>query len=44
MMPDSNQKSIFEIRLDEAEEARLNAIADPEIYVRLGVPHEKVRE
>jgi hypothetical protein len=37
-------KSIFDIPLDEAEEARLDAEADAEIDAGKGVPHERVRE
>jgi predicted transcriptional regulator len=37
-------KSIFDMPLDEAEEARLDAIALAELDAGQGVPHERVRE
>lgn len=37
-------KSAFDIPLDEAEEARLDALAEAEIKAGKGVPHERVRE
>jgi len=40
----SDVKSVFDIPMDEAEEARLDAMADAEIDAGKGVPHEKVRE
>jgi len=43
-MTDSGPKSVFELPLDEAEEMRLDAIADAEIEAGNGVPHERVRE
>jgi len=39
----SQAKSVFSTKLDEAEEARLDAVADAEIDAGKGVPHEKVR-
>jgi predicted transcriptional regulator len=35
---------VFDTPLDEANEARLDMIADAEIDAGKGVPHEKVRE
>jgi len=43
-MTASAPKSIFDTPLDDAEEARLDAIADAEIDAGKGVPHEVVRE
>lgn len=43
-MAEPEPKSIFDIPLDEAEEARLDAEADAEIDAGKGVPHERVRE
>jgi predicted transcriptional regulator len=43
-MSASEAKSVFDTKLDDAEEARLDAIADAEIDAGNGVPHEKVRE
>jgi len=40
----SEPKSVFDMPLDEAEEARLDAIADAEIEAGKGVPHDRVRE
>ena len=40
----SDPKSVFDIPLDETEEARLDAKADAEIDAGHGVPHDKVRE
>jgi hypothetical protein len=37
-------ESVFDTPSDEAEEARLDAVADAEIDGGLGVPHTKVRE
>ncbi len=42
-MDKSNATSVFETPLDDAEEARLDRIADAEIDAGKGVPHEKVR-
>jgi len=35
---------VFDTPLDEANEARLDMMADAEIDAGKGVPHEKVRE
>jgi hypothetical protein len=43
-MAEAENKSIFGIEPDEAEEARLDAAADAEIEAGFGVPHERVRE
>ena len=43
-MPEPDAKSVFETPLDEAEEARLDALAEAEIDAGKGVPHEQVRE
>lgn len=43
-MAEPEIQSIFDIPLDEAEEARLDAEAEAEIEAGKGVPHEKVRE
>jgi predicted transcriptional regulator len=43
-MADARMESVFDIPLDEAEEARLDAQAEAEIDAGQGVPHEKVRE
>jgi predicted transcriptional regulator len=43
-MAASESKSVFDTPLDDAAEARLDAIADAEIDAGAGVPHEKVRE
>ncbi len=43
-MAEPEPKSILDLPLDEAEEARLDAAADAEIDAGLGVPHERVRE
>jgi len=43
-MADSERKSIFDIPPDEAEEARLDAVAEAEIDAGKGIPHERVRE
>ena len=37
-------KSIFDMPVDESEEARLDAVADAEIEAGHGVPHSQVRE
>lgn len=42
-MADTFAKSIFDTEPDEAEEARLDALAQAEIDAGLGVPHERVR-
>jgi predicted transcriptional regulator len=42
-MADTLPKSIFDAEPDEAEEARLDAVAEAEIDAGLGVPHERVR-
>jgi predicted transcriptional regulator len=39
-----DKKSVFETKLDEAEEARLDALADADIDAGKGIPHEQVRE
>ncbi len=44
LMANAKEKSIFEIPLDAAEEARLDALADAEIDAGNGVDHKKVRE
>jgi predicted transcriptional regulator len=44
MAKKSETKSILDLPLDEAEEARLDAEADAEIEAGKGVPHERVRE
>ncbi len=44
MADKAETKSIFDLPLDEAEEARLDAEADAEIEAGKGVPHERVRE
>lgn len=41
---ENEPKSILDLPLDEAEEARLEAEADAEIEAGKGVPHERVRE
>jgi predicted transcriptional regulator len=43
-MSEAENKSIFDMEPDEAEEARLDAIADAEIEAGQGVPHAKVVE
>jgi predicted transcriptional regulator len=43
-MAEPELKSILDLPLDDAEEARLDAAADAEIEAGLGVPHEHVRE
>jgi predicted transcriptional regulator len=43
-MAETEAKSILDLPLDEAEEARLDAEADAEIEAGKGVPHERVRE
>jgi hypothetical protein len=42
-MIDPEPISVFDMPLDDAEEARLNAIADAEIDAGKGVPHEVLR-
>ncbi len=42
--PMSEAKSIFDLPLDDAEEARLDGIADAEIDAGEFVPHDKVAE
>ena len=42
-MADAKIDSVFEIAPDDAEEARLDNVADAEIDAGQGVPHEKVR-
>ena len=37
-------KSVFDTPPDEAEEARLDAVAEAEIEAGQGVPHGRVRE
>jgi hypothetical protein len=43
-MGKTGSKSILDLPLDEAEEARLDAVAEAEIEAGHGVPHERVRE
>ncbi len=43
-MAEPEPKSILDLPLDEAEEARLDAAADAETEAGLGVPHEQVRD
>ena len=43
-MAEAQSKSVFDIPLDEAEEARLDAEAEAEIDAGRGVPHQQVRE
>jgi hypothetical protein len=43
-MADARMESVFDIPLDEAEEARLDAQAEAEIDAGQGVAHEKVGE
>lgn len=43
-MAETDNRSILDLPLDEAEEARLDAEADAEIEAGRGVPHERVRE
>ena len=43
-MADADINSVFETPLDDAEEARLEALADAEIDAGQGVPHAKLRE
>lgn len=43
-MANTDAKSIFDTPLDDAEEARLDAVADAEIEAGKGVPHARVRE
>ena len=43
-MKETETRSILDLPLDEAEEARLDAEADAEIEAGKGVPHERVRE
>ena len=43
-MNEADARSIFDAPVDEAEEARLDAVADAEIESGKGVPHDKVRE
>jgi predicted transcriptional regulator len=40
----SDAQSVFDTPLDDAEEARIDAIADAEIDAGKGVPHKRVRE
>ncbi len=42
-MADTLAKSIFDTEPDEAEEARLDALAEAEIDAGLGVSHERIR-
>ena len=43
-MAEPETQSIFDLPPDDAEEARLDALADAEIEAGQGVPHERVRE
>jgi predicted transcriptional regulator len=43
-MADAKLKSVFDMPPDDAEEARLDALADAEIEAGQGVPHEVVVE
>jgi predicted transcriptional regulator len=43
-MAETETRSILDLPLDAAEEARLDAEADAEIEAGKGVPHERVRE
>ena len=43
-MADTEEKSVFDLPLDDELEARLDAAADAEIDAGKGVPHEVVRE
>ena len=43
-MSEAENKSVFDMEPDEAEEARLDAIADAELAAGQGVPHAKVVE
>jgi predicted transcriptional regulator len=43
-MAETEPRSILDLPLDAAEEARLDAEADAEIEAGKGVPHERVRE
>ena len=40
----ADTESIFDMPPDEAEDARLDSVADAEIEAGKGVPHERVRE
>jgi len=44
LMSAPDAKSVFETPLNDAEEARLDALADAEIDAGEGIPHEQVRE
>jgi hypothetical protein len=44
MAEKAQTRSIFDLPLDEAEEARLDAEADVEIEAGKGVPHARVRK
>lgn len=43
-MAETRTRSILDLPLDEADEARLDAEADAEIAAGKGVPHERVRK
>ncbi len=43
-MAETKADPLFDLPLNEAEEARLDAEADAEIEAGKGVPHERVRE
>jgi predicted transcriptional regulator len=43
-MAKTDTNSIFDLPLDDAEEARLDAAAENEIEAGHGVPHDRVRE
>jgi predicted transcriptional regulator len=43
-MAETETRSILDLPLDAAEEARLDTEADAEIEAGKGVPHERVRE
>lgn len=43
-MAEPEMKSVVDLPLDEAEEARLDVKAEAEIDAGKGVPHERVRE
>ena len=43
-MADADSKSVFDLPLDEAEEARLDAVAEAEMEAGRAISHERVRE
>jgi predicted transcriptional regulator len=43
-MAEAGVKSVFDVPLDEAEEARLDAAAEADVAAGRVIPHERVRE